>query len=301
MLNQTPTAKSTLKALLYLAPLLVLTAVFILWPLLNAFLISLYTKYNYYTGHVGALGWANFGYLWHDPTFHLAARNTLLLVLVAVPVSVALALAIALGINQIPRLADFFQTVYFLPFVTSTVAIGLVWNWIFRLDGGLLNRLLSLLHIPAIDWLNDPHYSLGALIIVCIWQGLGFNIILFLAGLNHIDHRFARAAELDGASDWQRFTNVTWPLLMPITILVIVNTSITNFKVFDQVYALFHGAAGPGDADLTLMVYLYQKFYVENQMAVAAACGVVLFLCVSVLTLITVGYFHHRQRQLGGR
>lgn len=301
MLNAKPSVKSTLKALLYLAPFLIITGTFAVWPLIHAFLMSSYTHYNYYTNQVSAIGWGNFITLWHDPTFQLACRNTLLLVLVVMPTTVLLSLLIALGINRSRQLAGFFRTIYFLPFVTSTVAIGLVWNWLFRLDGGLLNHFLGYFGINAIDWLNDPHYALTALIVVCVWQGLGINIILFLAGLNHIDQRYAVIATLDGASPWQRFTNVTWPLLLPITILIIVNTSITNFKVFDQVYALFHGTAGPSNADLTLMYYLYQKFYVENQFTLAAASGVVLFVLVGSLTLLTYGYYRHRRRQLGGR
>jgi len=301
MINTKPTLKSTLKALLYVAPMLLITLVFTVWPLIDAFLMSSYTKYNYFTNQVGAVGWANFGFLWHDANFHLAVRNTLILVLFVMPITVALSLLIAISLNRIQRLATFFRTIYFLPFVTSTVAMGLVWNWIFRLDGGLLNTGLHWLGISAIDWLNDPHYALAALIIVCIWQGLGFNIILFLAGLNHIDRRYNAVATLDGANAWQRFTNITWPLLLPITTLIVLNTSITNFKVFDQVYALFHGTAGPGNADLTMLYYLYQKFYVENQYAVAAASGVILFALISALTLLAYSYIRFRRRQLGGR
>lgn len=301
MLNAKPTWKSTIKALLYLAPLLIITVIFTVWPLINAFLMSAYTQYNYFTNHVSAIGWGNFVTLWQDTTFHLACRNTLLLTLVVMPLTVVLSLFIAYGLNRNEHLAGFFRTIYFLPFVTSTVAIGLVWNWIFRLDGGLLNHVLGWFGYTAIDWLNDPHYALAALMVVCVWQGLGFNIILFLAGLNHIDQRYAAAARLDGANAWQRFTNVTWPLLLPMTILIVVKTTLTNFKVFDQVYALFHGSAGPGNADLTLMYYLYQKFYVENQYAVAAASGVVFFVLVGGITLLTYGYFRHQRHRMGGR
>lgn len=300
MLNAKPTVKSTLKALLYLAPFLIITGTFTVWPLIHAFLMSTYTHYKYYTNQVSALGWGNFSTLWHDPNFHLACHNTFLLVVIVMPATVALSLLIALGLNRSRRVAGFFRAIYFLPFVTSTVAVGLVWNWLFRLDGGLVNHFLGLFGVKAIDWLNDPHYALAALMVVCVWQGLGVNIILFLAGLNNINQRYEVIATIDGANPWQRFTNVTWPLLMPITVLIVVNTSITNFKVFDQVYALFQGSAGPDNADLTLMYYLYQKFYMENQFTVAAASGVVLFLVVGALTLLTVAYYQHRQHQLGG-
>lgn len=300
MINAKPTIKSTLQALLYLTPLLLITGVFTIWPLISSFLMSSYTKYNYFTNQVSALGGANFAYLWHDPDFHLAVRNTVIFVIVVVPLTVLLALGIALLLNRIKSLASFFRTIYFLPFVTSTVAISLVWNWIFSRQHGLLNFLLSMMGIQPIDWLNNPRYSLIALIIVCIWRGLGFNIILFLAGLNNIDRHYYDAASIDGANSWQKFTNITWPLLTPITILITVNLIITSFKVFDQVFALFHGTAGPANADLTMVYYLYQKFYVESQYPIAAAGSVVLFGMVAIVTLLAFWYFHHHTARLGG-
>ncbi len=210
------------------------------------------------------------------------------------------ALGIALLLNHIKRLANSFRAIYFLPFVTSTVAIALVWNWIFHSNYGLLNQVLKLFGLSAINWLNDPRYSLIALIIICIWRGLGFNIILFLAGLNNIDQRYYKAASIDGASHWQKFTNVTVPLLAPMTILITVNAIIASFKVFDQVFALFHGTAGPANADLTMMYYLYQKFYVENQYAIAAASGIILFGFIAIVTVLTFWYFRRHQTLLGG-
>ena len=300
MINAKPSFKSTLRALLYLAPLLIITITFTIWPLISSFLMAFYTKYNYFTNKVSAMGGANFAYLWHDPDFYLAVRNTVIFVVGVVPATVILSLGIALLLNRIKLLTGFFRTIYFLPFVTSTVAISLVWNWIFHLDNGLLNHLLGWLGVQPIDWLNDPHYSLMALIIVCIWRGLGFNIILFLAGLNNIDHRYYRAASVDGASERQRFTNITLPLLTPMTILVTVNAIIGSFKVFDQVYALFHGTAGPANADLTMMYYLYQKFYVEGQYPVAAASGIVLFGFIAIVTALAYWYFKRHAALLGG-
>jgi len=300
MPNAKPTLKSTLKALLYLAPLLIVTAVFTLWPLCHAFLMSWYVKYNYYTDQVQSRGGANFAYLWHDPDFHVAVRNTVVFVLGVVPLTVLLALGIALLLTRIPRLAGLFRTVYFLPFVTSTVAISLVWRWLFHRDVGPLNGLLRWCGLTPIDWLNDPHAALAALIIVCVWQGLGFNIILFLAGLAHINPHYAQAAALDGANAWQRFTTITWPLLTPITLLVTINAIINSFKVFDQIYALFGGTAGPANAALTLLYYVYQKFYVENNYPVAAAGGVVLFGLIALVTLLAAGAFRHYYHRLGG-
>lgn len=298
MINAKPTLKSTLYAALYLAPFLIILGVFTCWPYLDGFLMSFYRDYNFYTNHIGGFGLQNFAELWQDPEFHLALKNTLIFVLAVVPLSVGLSLGIAMLLNQICHLSRFFQTIYFLPFVTSTAATALVWNWIFQANDGLLNHVLSPFGIQPIDWLNDPKYSMVALIIMCVWQGLGFNIILFLAALNHIDDHYYQVAMLDGASNWQIFYTVTWPLIKPITVLITISSLIGNAKMFDQIFALFHGSAGPANADLTLSYYLYEKFYEENQYPLACASGIVLFAIIGLLALFSMWYFKH---STGGR
>ena len=286
MLNEKASLKSTAKAALYLLPMLVITITFNIWPIINSFLMSLYTKYDFYTDKVSAWGFDNFVYLWNDPDFHLAVRNTLVFVVGVVPITVILSLIIALLLNQVKIISGFFRTVYFLPFVTSTVAIAMVWNWMFHSNYGLINYFMGWFGIHPINWLTDPYYALLALIIMSIWKSLGFNIILFLVGLNNIDHGYYEAAEIDGANARQRFWNITIPMLSPITFLVSVNGIIGSFKVFDEIFALFQGTPGPGKADLTIVYYLYQKFYTEYKYPIAAASGVVLFFLILLVTLV---------------
>lgn len=290
MLNEKASLKSTAKAALYLLPMLVITITFNIWPIINSFLMSLYTKYDFYTDKVSAWGFDNFVYLWNDPDFHLAVRNTLVFVVGVVPITVILSLIIALLLNQVKIISGFFRTVYFLPFVTSTVAIAMVWNWMFHSNYGLINYFMGWFGIHPINWLTDPHYALLALIIMSIWKSLGFNIILFLVGLNNIDHAYYEAAEIDGANARQRFWNITIPMLSPITFLVSVNGIIGSFKVFDEIFALFQGTPGPGKADLTIVYYLYQKFYTEYKYPIAAASGVVLFFLILLVTLVQLWY-----------
>lgn len=290
MLNEKASLKSTAKAALYLLPMLVITITFNIWPIINSFLMSLYTKYDFYTDKVSAWGFDNFVYLWNDPDFHLAVRNTLVFVVGVVPITVILSLIIALLLNQVKIISGFFRTVYFLPFVTSTVAIAMVWNWMFHSNYGLINYFMGWFGIHHINWLTDPHYALLALIIMSIWKSLGFNIILFLVGLNNIDHGYYEAAEIDGANARQRFWNITIPMLSPITFLVSVNGIIGSFKVFDEIFALFQGTPGPGKADLTIVYYLYQKFYTEYKYPIAAASGVVLFFLILLVTLVQLWY-----------
>ncbi|EEQ64719.1 binding-protein-dependent transport system inner membrane component [Lacticaseibacillus paracasei subsp. paracasei 8700:2] len=290
MLNEKASLKSTAKAALYLLPMLVITITFNIWPIINSFLMSLYTKYDFYTDKVSAWGFDNFVYLWNDPDFHLAVRNTLVFVVGVVPITVILSLIIALLLNQVKIISGFFRTVYFLPFVTSTVAIAMVWNWMFHSNYGLINYFMGWFGIHPINWLTDPHYALLALIIMSIWKSLGFNIILFLVGLNNIDQGYYEAAEIDGANARQRFWNITIPMLSPITFLVSVNGIIGSFKVFDEIFALFQGTPGPGKADLTIVYYLYQKFYTEYKYPIAAASGVVLFFLILLVTLVQLWY-----------
>ncbi|MCM0598168.1 carbohydrate ABC transporter permease [Periweissella fabalis] len=290
MKNKKITLKSTLVAYMYLSPMLIFTLIFNFYPIIKSFALSFYTKYNFYTDQVSAIGLDNFKYIFADPDFKKATINTLIFVVGVVPIAVILAMILALLLYRIKFLASFLKTIYFLPFVTSTVAISLVWQWIYNDQYGLLNSFLGYFNIKPINWLNDPHWAMFALIIMTIWKSLGFNIILFLAGLSNIDKRYDRVAQIDGANTWQRLRFVTIPLLSPMTFLITVNSVISGFKVFDEIYILFGGNPGPGSSALTLVFYLYRAFYTESQYGIAAAAGVVLFLIILAVTLIQFWY-----------
>lgn len=286
MNNQKPTWKQTLKGCLYVLPMLIIVAIFSLYPIVSSLAMSFYTQYNFFTNQVMALGFDNFKYLWEDPLFHSAVANTLIFVVGVVPLEIVISLTVAVLLNQIKVLAGFFRTIYFLPFVTSIVAISMVWKWIYNKDAGLLNYFLSFVGIHPIDWLNDPTWALPALIILAIWKSLGFNIMLFLVALNNVDKRLYSAATLDGANAWERFLHVTVPMISPMTFLIAVNAVIGSFKVFDEIFSLFGGQAGPGNAAMTVVFYLYRMFYEQNKYGIAAAAGVVLFFMILIVTLL---------------
>ncbi|MCC8440506.1 MULTISPECIES: carbohydrate ABC transporter permease [Leuconostoc] len=286
MNNQKPTWKQTLKGWLYVLPMLIIVAIFSLYPIVSSLAMSFYTQYNFFTNQVMALGFDNFKYLWEDPLFHSAVANTLIFVVGVVPLEIVISLTVAVLLNQIKVLAGFFRTIYFLPFVTSIVAISMVWKWIYNKDAGLLNYFLSFVGIHPIDWLNDPTWALPALIILAIWKSLGFNIMLFLVALNNVDKRLYSAATLDGANAWERFLHVTVPMISPMTFLIAVNAVIGSFKVFDEIFSLFGGQAGPGNAAMTVVFYLYRMFYEQNKYGIAAAAGVVLFFMILIVTLL---------------
>ncbi|MGQ4572734.1 carbohydrate ABC transporter permease [Leuconostoc pseudomesenteroides] len=286
MNNQKPSWKQTLKGWLYVLPMLIIVAIFSLYPIVSSLAMSFYTQYNFFTNQVMALGFDNFKYLWEDPLFHSAVANTLIFVVGVVPLEIVISLTVAVLLNQIKVLAGFFRTIYFLPFVTSIVAISMVWKWIYDKDAGLLNYFLSFVGIHPIDWLNDPTWALPALIILAIWKSLGFNIMLFLVALNNVDKRLYSAATLDGANAWERFLHVTVPMISPMTFLIAVNAVIGSFKVFDEIFSLFGGQAGPGNAAMTVVFYLYRMFYEQNKYGIAAAAGVVLFFMILIVTLL---------------
>lgn len=283
MNHQPPTIKSSLKAYLYLLPLLSLLGLFTVYPMVKALMMSFYTDYDFFSDRVSRWGWGNYQLIFHDPDFYLAFKNTLVIVGIGVPLAVGLALGLALLLNQRLPGRRWLQTIYFVPFVTSTVAISLVWNWFFRTDDGLMNQFLIWLGQTPIDWLTNPHYTMVVLLSLTIWKSLGFNILLLLVGLNQIDQRLYQAARLDGASRGQCFSAITWPLLRPMLYLVSFMGILKSFKTFDEIYALYQGQVGPAKSALTLVFYIYQKFYNEYQYGIATAAGVVLLVTLVVI------------------
>lgn len=281
-----PTLKSTLKAWLYLLPMMLIIFTFNIYPIFRSFMMSFYTDFNFYTQEALSYGIDNFTEIFSDPEFWTAVRNTFVFVLGVVPASIVISLGIAVLLTKIKFLSGFFRSIYFLPFVTSTVAISIVWRWIYHSQYGLMNHFLGQLGIDPIQFLNEPRYAMIALVIMAIWRGLGFNIILFLVGLNNIDQNYYQAAKIDGAKGGQRFVNITLPLLGPTMFLVSVMGVINSFKVFDEVFALFNNQPGPLNSALTVVYYIFQKFYQENNYGVAAAAGIVLFLIILVFTLV---------------
>ncbi len=286
MMNKKKDFKSTVQAFLYLLPMLVIIGVFTIYPILKSVDMSFYTDYNIFTGIVEERGLGNYTELLTDPEFYKALKNTAMYVLWVVPISLILSLGIALLLNEIPFIKGFFRTVYFLPFVTSTVAVSIVWSWLYHSNYGLINYFLGIFGIDGMQWLQDPDLAMPAVIIMAIWKGLGFNILLLLVGLGNINENYYQAAKVDGANGWQRFWNITLPLLRPTIFLLTVVSVINGFKVFDEVFALFNGRPGPAGSATTLVYYLYRKFYEQYDYGMAAATGMVLFGIVLILTII---------------
>jgi len=277
-------------AWVFLAPTLIGLAILSAGPILATLAIS-FTDWDLLTAPQW-IGLDNFAELMDTPRFWRAMQNTLFYVLLSVPLGMAIALAIALGLDQAIRGIAWIRTMYFLPLVTSAVAVGLVWLWIYAPAGGLLNVLLSSVGVPPQRWVSDPFWAMPAIIAMSVWQGLGVNIIIFLAGLQAIPQAYHDAASVDGASRWARFRRVTLPLLTPSIFFTGILSLIGAMQVFDQVYVLARPDK-PTNATITLVYYIFDEGFSFFRMGRASAAAWILFVMAAALTIV---YFRLQRR-----
>ncbi|MEO6443697.1 MAG: sugar ABC transporter permease, partial [Gemmatimonadaceae bacterium] len=229
------------------------------------------------------VGFGNYAELARDPLFWRALGNTFIYSLY-VPVSMALALGAALVLDQPLRGMKALRALVFLPTVVSYVAIAVVWQWMFTLDYGLINYLLRLVHLPAVDWLGNPKTALLAVMVVSAWVQLGYQMVIYLAGLQGIPGTLHEAARLDGAGAWQRFRHITLPLLRPISLYLFVTGIIWSFQVFTLVYVMTEG--GPVHSTDVLVYRIYQNAWEFRRMGYASAMSWVLFAILFAVTLL---------------
>ncbi|SCL24565.1 carbohydrate ABC transporter permease [Micromonospora inyonensis] len=235
---------------------------------------------------VELVGLDNYLRLLDDELFGRAVRNTAVVVLVGVPLTVGLGLAVALGLNSgLTRFTALFRVGYYLPVVTSIVAISVVWRFVYQQDSGLLNGALGLVGVDGPNWLADTTLALPALIVMIVWRGLGFQMVIFLAGLQAIPAHLYEAARLDGASTWQQFRHITLPSLRPTLLLSAVIGTVGLMLVFEEPFVMTRG--GPLHSTVSVSQYVYSQFGFGNY-GYASAMSYVLFLAVAVLG---VGWF----------
>ncbi|MDX2138296.1 MAG: sugar ABC transporter permease [Chloroflexota bacterium] len=257
-------------------------------PVVMAFVTSL-TEWSGFANRPPVfVGLENFTRLLGDGDFWQALGVTTSLLLLTVPVGMALALGVALLLNQKLQGRAIFRTIYFLPVITSTVAATVVWTWIFQPRYGLVSAALAPFGLGDLNWLTRPDLILIPVAVVVIWQRLGFDMILFLAGLQNIPRPLYEAATIDGASGWQRFRFITLPLLSPTTFLIGVLATIGAFQIFDQVYIMTARTTrgGVGGSATTLPLLLYETAFTESELGYASAIALALFLLTLGVTLI---------------
>lgn len=232
---------------------------------------------------VNFVGLDNYTKLLDDPLFHKVVINTALYVLLGVPLTMVVALAAAVGLNSIARFRAFFRVGYYLPVVTSIVAVSVVWRFLLRPEGGLINTVLGAVGINGPAWLDSTSLALPSLVVMAAWRNLGTLMVIFMAGLQTVPKDVLEAASLDGASAWKRFTNITIPTMRPILLFGAVITGIGYLQFFEEAYVMTKG--GPLDSTRSVTFYAYDQFGFGNY-GYAAAMSYVLFVAVVVLTLV---------------
>ena len=276
-------AENSPQAWLFLLPALIIIGIFNVLPLIKTFIMSMQK------GTLNNLqfnGFRNFSVVLQDPKFHDAIGNTALFSFVVVPVGLIISMFIAITIFEKIKHKSLFETIFFIPYLTSVIAIGIVFRFLFNGEYGFINYLLGLINVGPINFLDDPSMSMTTLIIFGIWSGLAFNIIILLSGLRTVDENYYKVADMFGATKLEQFIKITLPQMIPtITFLLMVNF-INAFKVYAQVFSIFNGKAGIANSATTGVFYIFNKFYVEYRYGQGMAAAVILFALILLFTLI---------------
>ncbi len=267
---------------LFLMPNLLGFIVFTVFPVVGSLLLS-FSDWNLLTPPV-AVGLENYQKLGSDPLLGQSLLNTAYFSFASVPLNIILALFLAILLNRKLGGISFFKAAYFLPTIYSTVAVALIWQWIYESKTGMLNHLLSLAHLGPFPWLTSPQWAMLSVVGVAVWRGVGYNMLIFLAGLQGVPADLYEAARIDGASRWQMFLHVTWPVISPSTFFVTITSIINSFQVFDITTVLTNG--GPANATNTLVMLIYQHAFQFFRMGYASAIAYVLFGIVLILTVV---------------
>ncbi len=275
-------------ALLFLAPALLVLAVFFFAPVAAALLLSV-TDFDIYAiadlGSARFVGLGNYAALLSDPLFWQALKNTGYFVLIGGPLSVGMSLGVALLLStRGVRFQGFFRSIYFAPVVTTLVAVAVAWRYLLHARYGLLNYALGFVGIGPVNWLGDADWAMPAIILMAVWKNFGYNMIIFVAGLQNVPDYLYEAAVVDGASAWQRFWTITLPMLAPTFLFVSIITMIGYFQLFAEPYVMTEG--GPQNGTLSVVLHMYREGFKWWNMGYAAAIAFVLFLIIFVATLV---------------
>lgn len=277
--------KREIEGYLFLLPQLIGLVLWVGVPMLSAFVLS-FTRWNLF-GTPEFIGLRNYSnLLFHDRRMWETLGNTVYFTVGTVSLGTALALLMALGLQQAKFGQAVFKTVYFLPVVCSMAAVAALWRWLLSGDYGLINNLLYRVGIHAPDWLNDTRFAMPAVILMSVWKGVGFPMIIFLAGLHDIPRVYYEAADMDGASRWQRFVHITIPQLSPILLFIVVTSVIGSFQTFYQIYMMTAG--GPMGATRTIAFYLYENTFIFCKFGNACAIAYILFVILGGFTYFSM-------------
>lgn len=285
--------KDNKKAWLYLLPAILFLGAFMVYPLVDVFIYSFEEGYNFASQTYQGVGAYNYSYVLHDPYFLQAVKNTFILVIITVPLSTLLALAISVGLSKIRRLRELYQTVYFLPYVTNTLAVGLVFMILFRKTAytdGMVNLLIEAFGGGAVDFIDGPYWAkMLVLCIYTIWVVLPFKILILTSAIASVNPDYYKAARVDGTSSWRSFTRITLPMISPMIFYLVITGFIGAFKAYSDAVALFGtnlNAAGMN----TIVGYVYDMLYGDSggYPSYASAAAILLFAIVLTITCINL-------------
>lgn len=265
----------------FILPQLISLICFGIIPIVIAFVLSFY-EWNGFT-IPEFIGIDNFITVLKDPDMWTAIKNTAVYTVIYVPCSIVLALLLAVVLNKVAGKL-LYRAVFFLPQVVTSVGIAVVWSWIYQPQFGILNMILRFFGFEGKEWLRDPSTAMGAVIVMSIWWGLGYNIVLFLAGLQNVPAAYVEAAKIDGATSKDIFFHITVPLISPTTLLVTITTMIDAFQVFDQMFLLTSG--GPVKSTYTIALHIYQTAFSEFEMGEASTISLFLFVVIVAISAL---------------
>lgn len=274
---------------LFIAPMFIGTSVLVLFPILASIVLS-FTDWNFVSGYKNTsfVGLTNYQDLLTNSLFLKSLKNNII-ILVSIPVTLLASLSMAVVINRYVYFKDLFKVIYFMPFISSAVAVAIVFRVLFHPTKGPINQFLMSLGVEnPPGWIADPKFALISVMLIMMWTSFGFNLIIYLAGLQNIPKELYEAAQVDGASAWYQFTRITIPLVSPTSFLLLVAGIISSFKIFDLILVLTNG--GPGNATITPVVFLYQKAFIELKTGYASAVSLVLFIIILLITLFQFAF-----------
>lgn len=295
----------TFWAYVYLLPVFLILGVFVFYPVVKSFIMS-FSDWDL-IGTQTYIGLDNYKELFQDEIFYKAIINTAYFVFVSVPVTIIISLFMAILLNSKIKARSWYRMAFFIPWITSPVAATMVWKWIFNYaDYGLLNFMIlkatdvinwfahiftfgtvdHWLRFNPVNWLNQPGWTIPNLIIISIWKMMGYKIVIFLAGLQNVPQDLYEAAEVDGATRWQKFRHITVPMISPTTFFILVISIIGAFKVFTEVFVLYNGGPGLLNSGMTMVFYVYQKAFSDWRMGYASAGAYVLFFIIFAFTML---------------
>ena len=284
---------NNLKAWLYLLPAVLFLGFFLVYPLIDVLIYSFEEGYNYASQTYFGVGSYNFSYVLHDPYFLQALKNTFILVIITVPVSTALSMLISVALSSIQKLRNLFQTVYFLPYVTNTLAVGLVFMILFKqtpYSDGLVNTVLSWFGISAIDFISGPYWAkMLVLCIYTVWVVMPFKILILTGSLASVDEIYYNAAKVDGTSKWRIFRKITLPMISPTVFYLIITGFIGAFKAYSDAVSLFGTDLNAAEMN-TIVGYIYDMLYGTSggYPSYASAAAIILFVIVLTITCINL-------------